>query len=194
MTEEKLDGYLSPLLRKLRFKQVFKYFEKKEGSILDIGCDNAELLKYIPKKYIKSYLGIDFNPKVIEENSKKYEKEDSIQFQLGDANSLQKLDKKFDSIFLIALIEHISEFETLLEKIYDISNDKAKIYITTPVAFADNILHIGSKVKLFAKESLDEHERYFSKKDFTNIKSWNLYKYKKFEFGLNQLIILEKND
>jgi 2-polyprenyl-3-methyl-5-hydroxy-6-metoxy-1,4-benzoquinol methylase len=191
MTKTKLRGLLSPLLRRLRIREVARFVGENK-KILDAGCDDASLINSIKK--IKHYTGIDINKKLIEQNISKYAKYKNIEFKQVDLNKKIRINLKYDVVVLSAVIEHINNFNNLLSNIKEITEKNSRIIITTPAKKSDLILKLGAVFGIFSKESLDEHEHYFSYKDFTNLKDWKLKKYCKFECGLNQLIILEKND
>ncbi len=185
-----LNGILSPLLKYIRIKKILKYIDK-DASILDIGCDEAYILKYINN--YNCYLGIDINSEIIKYNKIKYSKMKKISFYSMDIEqSIGNIDKKFDTVILTAVIEHLKDFYGLLSKLSDITTDKAILIITTPAKVSDKILKIGAKIKIFSSESLDEHEQYFKKTDFKELEKWELKYYSLFELFMNQLIILKK--
>jgi len=184
-----LNGILSPFLKHLRIKKIIKYI-KPNSNILDIGCDEAYILKFI--KGFNYYLGIDINSKIIEYNKTKFRELKNVDFSNMDIETIESIDKKFNIVILAAVIEHIKDFNSLLEKLYDLTTEDGLLIITTPTKKSDRILKIGAKLKIFSKESLDEHEKYFGKEDFLKNKKWEILLFSFFEFFLNQLIILKK--
>ncbi|MDA3855587.1 MAG: class I SAM-dependent methyltransferase [Candidatus Woesearchaeota archaeon] len=189
--DTRLNGIFSGKLKKIRIGKIAKYV-KGDKNILDLGCDDGHFLNFIEKP--KYYLGIDIREDILKKCRKRYKNEKNFKFENVDFNKQKiKSKEKFDYVILSALIEHIDDFENLLNQINLITKKGSKILITTPVQFADHILRIGSKFRLFAKDSYEEHVRYYSKKDFKNINGWNLEVYEKFELGLNQVVVLKKS-
>lgn len=104
--------------------------------------------------------------------------------------------KKYDTVTLLAVIEHIevnevykifSEFKTLLK-------NKGIIFITTPTIFCMPVLEILSRVGLTSRENILEHKHYWSKRDLYKLAEktgFKVKKYRKFQLGLNQLAIFE---
>ncbi len=186
-----LNGLLSPLLKHLRMKKIIKFIREGD-SILDIGCDEAYLIK-IFKDY-SFYYGIDINEKIIKYNQKRFKNNKNIKFHSGDIEKLYPsfFEMKFNTIILSAIVEHLKSVQKLFSLLYEITEDNAKIIITTPTPYADKILKIGAKLKIFSKDSLDEHKMYYDKFFFKKLKKWELSEFKYFEFFLNQLIILSK--
>ena len=188
MSTTKLKGKLSPWLRNIRLKKVAEYIEHNK-TILDLGCDDASLLNFITCKH---YTGIDNNKDLIEENKFKCRDCAWMDFRYVDLKEGIQSDKVYDIIVMSAIIEHLHNINSLLNDIYAITTPDCKIIITTPVRKSDSVLKFGARLGVFSKESLDEHDRYYNKNDFLNLDGWQMKEYKTFEFGLNQLIVLEK--
>jgi len=188
MATTKLKGKLSPWLKDKRMKKVSQFIDNNK-KVIDIGCDDAALLNYVS---VKHYTGIDNNNDIIRENIVKSHDCPWIDFKCIDLNNGLESNKLYDVVVLSAIVEHLKDFSILMKDINNITEQDCKVIITTPIKKSDLILKIGARLGLFSKESLDEHEHYFFKKDFTNIKGWKMTNYKTFEFGLNQLIVLEK--
>jgi len=185
----KLKGILSPLLQHIRLKKISKII-KNDKSILDLGCDNARLIDSL--KSYSHYVGIDNNPEQIEENKTKYTDKKN-RFFAADLEKIN-LHKKFDYIVLAAIIEHIHDEKKLGKILNQASHENTKILITTPLPHSDGILKVGAKMGIFSKESLDEHDKYYTEKELTKFgedHGFNVVNYKKFEFGVNQICVLQ---
>jgi len=181
---------LSKWLHKKRTKLVSSY---TYGDILDLGCGPAPNLKILGNN-IKSYYGIEFNPTTVEKLNKKYPKAKFFQKDL-DEDSLN-LDINFDCILLIAVIEHIFNQKHLFKEILKYLKPKGKIIITTPTVFGNDIIHrLGTSIGLFSVGARDDHIVIYNKKRFKILADefgLKIEKYKKFELGCNQLVILSR--
>ena len=171
------------------FRNVSKFIGKNK-SILDAGCDDARLSNFI--KNIKHYTGVDSNREVIEQNRKRFEKHDNIDFSVADLDGDLKFNERYDVVVLAAVIEHLKDLPGFLSKIKRATHKDSLVLITTPLRKSDRILKVGARLGIFSKESLDEHQDYFSRKDFADLADWKLRVYETFEFGLNQLVALAR--
>lgn len=182
---------LSKYLESQRLKIVSEYIM---GDVLDLGCGNAKLYSIYAKK-INKYVGVDFNKEVIKVNKKQYPKANFYYTNLN-RDSL-RLSKKFDVILMVALVEHIFDQNNLFRQALRHLKRGGKIIITTPTLFGNDIIHAnGSKLGLFSKEASDEHIFIYNKNRFKMLARMFHLKitcYKKFELGLNQLVILKNN-
>lgn len=91
--------------------------EKKELSILDIGCGSAWAAKYFSDLYIK-YTGIDFNEELIEQLKKDFAKDSKCSFYLHDIESKEPLSFQKDNYNLILanfILLELSDLKTFFE-------------------------------------------------------------------------------
>ena len=66
-------GWGSKQSQEIRFKNIIKYFEKDQFSVLDIGCGLGDFYKFLKDKKINcNYVGLDLNQFFIKECKKKY--------------------------------------------------------------------------------------------------------------------------
>lgn len=130
----------SPLLGKIYHNILFcpstSYYLKKElqncDVILDLGCGNNSVLRYIPKK--KYSIGIEVFLKSIKESRSKQIHDEYIQ---NDIRAICIKPKSVDAIIILEVIEHIerSEFIQLIAKLRTIA--RKKIIVSTPNGFVD---------------------------------------------------------
>ena len=183
-----LDGMLSPYLKKKRMRMVLPFIPV--GSrILDIGCDNGALLHYLPA--FEFYFGLDSREASIFRNRQQY-KQSNVAFDCKDFVEFVWDDVPFNLIVMAAVLEHLEDFDATFSRLHSILSDKGLLVITTPTPISRFILQSGAPFRLFASESLHEHKNYFRKKNFQNLPDWELSYYKRFEFGLNQLVVMRK--
>jgi len=175
----------------------FKPFIK--GRVLDFGCGNGSFT-YMVSKYCDSIYGIDCSSIAIDKAKKAYPK---IGFQiLGGNNKLPYDDESFDAIFIIDVLEHILDIETLLEEVSRVLKPGGHLLITTSQL---------TRLKLFiiALISLDKyfyptspHIRYFTRNSLASLlnrKGFEVIRYKKNRtyFGFipqGQMVVTSKID
>jgi N-acetylglucosaminyldiphosphoundecaprenol N-acetyl-beta-D-mannosaminyltransferase len=93
-------------------QRVWPEFDKftdylpSEAKILDIGCGNGRLLKYLKDKDYHSYLGVD-NSKELLELAKEQHSGKKDHFKVGDQTGIPVEDGSHDVVFSIAALHHI---------------------------------------------------------------------------------------
>ena len=180
--------FLDRFLQTWRTVKTIKYINKNDV-VLDIGCYDAILFNKLATK-IKYGVGID--PLI-----KPFKNE---KFELIKGLFPQKLPtniQKFDSIVLLAVLEHIpeNEIEKLIFEIYNHLNEYGKAILTVPDARVDKILKFLIKFKILDGMSVEEHHGFDTQKIVPYFEKHNfkLKKHEVFQFGLNNLYIFIKN-
>ena len=76
------------------------------------------------------------------------------------------VDGKYDTIILLAVIEHIFNLKFLFYQIVSLLAENGQIVPTTPTPFGNDVVHrLGTKVGLFNKEGgQDDHIVIFNRK------------------------------
>ena len=183
---------LDKIIAKFRYMQVDRYVVEN-GNIVDIGCGQEGKFLLRHKRKIKNGYGFDYkihNYKV-----------DNIQFINNEKNEkIELLPNSIDVVFLNAVLEHLQKPKEVLSEATNVLKKGGKIVMTTPTPFSKPILEcMAYKLKMINEAEIREHVHYYSKRDIEDLieelnKKYNLklFKYKKFEFGLNSLIVIEK--
>jgi 2-polyprenyl-3-methyl-5-hydroxy-6-metoxy-1,4-benzoquinol methylase len=192
MTEFKgqITGLASPFLESWRMNIIKKYVTG--GKILDFGCGRGRFVEILP---FENYLGVDIDSRNIDIAKVQYSRKKNIAFLTNE--EFFQVDQKFDFIILSAVVEHFDDPKKRLEELTNRLNVRGRIIITTPTEFGNKILLIGSKIKIFSKEAFEEHNQIFSKTDFIELSellNLNLIEYFTFEFGMNQLAVLSRDN
>lgn len=110
----------------IRFRKIVQLSKVKHGdNVLDIGCADKKILKYLPNV---NYIGIDKrgSPDILCDLEKK----------------LPKISKKFDVIFMIWFLEEVENYKTVLRWCKSLLKADGRIMIMTP---SHNRLIIGSE-------------------------------------------------
>lgn len=173
-------------LQNQRMQQAKKYILSGKR-VLDIGCDEGTLFKFLGDKLGK---GVGIDPTL-------QQKINSGKFELIPGhfpNDLQSKEK-FDVITMLAVIEHFPDkvLKNLDSDCSGFLNKKGLVIITAPSAWVDYILNVLLFLRIIDGMSLEEHHG-FKPNDTINYFSKNfiLIKKKKFQFGLNNLFVFEK--
>ena len=113
----------------------FKYFLKDHGNInsfLDIGCGNGILQKLLKKK--TNYLGVDANVGIYKKN-----KSNKIKYFKNAKKTeeyLTNLNKKYDCVMLMDVLEHTDNFL----KLFEIALNKSTKYVVVGLPNEDYII------------------------------------------------------
>ncbi len=192
MESEIKDGLLSDYLRRARLGRIARNVRGKH--ILDIGCDQGYLIPFLPKDI--EYTGIDIDQAMLEKAIKNYPQYQFQQLALSVKTIDQIAQQNYDSITLAAILEHLDNPIDILKQLRNLLNPHGRIIITTPHAKSHRLLVLMAKCGL-ARNDKHEHEHYIDHNMLLEVirnNMFNLIKYKRFQFGLNQLWVLEKTN
>jgi len=176
---------LSPYLQKKRFEAVRPYLQ---GNILDLGCGGAEIISLLHPG--QNYLGVEGNSDTVRRLKSTHP---SFEFLLRDLEHDElDIDQKFDTVLLIAVIEHLHDPECLLRQIPALLSSSGKLVITTPTPLGDRLHKLGARVGLFSMIAVHDHERiytYHTLRDSLSRGGLDIREYRRFLFGGNQLCV-----
>ena len=162
-----------------------------KGGVLDFGCGTGHLAKYIPKK---DYIGVDIDQNSLYEAEKNFPSHTFFNINKVKFNKINRFGP-FDTIVLLAVIEHIKEPYKLLNQLSNLISRNGQIIITTPHPTSDIIHRIGSKMVLFSRVANMQHEKYYNYNQMKKICSRSnlkIFNYKRFLLGVNQLFIIRQ--
>jgi SAM-dependent methyltransferase len=163
------------------------------GDVLDLGCGSA-LVKTRFSEQIKRYVGVDRDETRVESLAEKFP---DCEFHVRDLDR-DRLDlgPRFDSVLMLALIEHVFNQKHLLGEVVASLKPGGKIIITTPTVFGNDVVHrMGSALGLFAKTAADDHIAIFNRRRLdilANEFGLRIAAYSRFELGCNQLAVLNE--
>lgn len=175
-------------------KQRLKVCDKHiRGAILDVGCGNGHFLKYFKK--VESYYGVDIKESQIKELKERHPRQSFKKVNLDEEKIT--LDKKFDTILLLAVIEHIFNQKFMMKNLLNHLKPNGIIAITTPTYFGNDIVHrIGAFLGIFTNRQ-DGHIVIYNKRRFRVLArelGIKMVYHRKFQFGCNQLAILKRKE
>ena len=152
------------------------------GEYLDIGCGTNEIVK----SYSGKGIGVDVYPW------------NGVDLVVKDTSQLSFEAKKFDTVSIVAALNHIPNREDVLKEVRRILKDDGRLLTTMiPPKFSRG-WHF-----LRRKSDVDQHERGmkegevygFTSKQVQNLLSktgFEIVLKKKFMFGINELVISKK--
>jgi 2-polyprenyl-3-methyl-5-hydroxy-6-metoxy-1,4-benzoquinol methylase len=174
-------GILSGALSQWRIRRVLPYLF---GDVLDFGCGRGNLADFVPSS---RYLGVDLD-------------EESLQIAHA-SHPHHRFDRcigtgcSFDSIALLAVIEHIEQPLELLNEFDSVLREGGSILLTTPHPRSDKIHGFGARIGLFSKEAHEQHVQLYDhealSRDVAKGK-FRIASFQRFMFGVNQLFVLKR--
>lgn len=189
------EALMEPLARYLRYKKgVEKIPKNKELILVDIGCGSKiRFYKFAVKNKvkIKKYIGIDPLLKTINSSVKVI-----TLINKPMTKTIPLPSKSADILTGFAVLEHLDNPNDIINDTFRVLKNGGKAIFTTPSKKSKKILEILCyKLNLISRRELEEHKDYFDKESLLKmIRPSNKYKifHSYFEFGWNNLIILEK--
>lgn len=106
------------------FKDIKKELPAYKGNVLDIGAGQSPY-KFLLDPAATRYYGID----IAEANSFGYDNPDVVSF---DGKNIPFEDDKFDAVICTEVLEHVQEFQYLIDEIYRTSKKDADLIVTIP--------------------------------------------------------------
>ncbi len=183
-------GVLSGKLQRARLNQAAPWVH---GDVLDLGCGPSEILDRVGDR-ITSYTGIDLKETRVARVQRMYPDHRFFQRNLDD--DAIALDRQFDTVLMLALVEHIYNQKHLFQEITGVLKPGGAIVITTPTPFGNDIVHsLGARAGLFSKIAADDHVVIYNRNRFEIVArdfGLTLAHYRTFQLGCNQLAVLKR--
>lgn len=174
-------GIFSPWLRNRRIGIATQFIT---GKVLDYGCGIGTMAKLCDPR---NYIGVDIDEGSLDIARTNYPRH---RFENGLPDGEQ-----FDTIFLLAVIEHFGDPLTILRDLHARLSSRGQIIITTPKDKADCIHRLGAALGLFSSSAKDEHQQLFNyerMKVLAEEAGLIVSHYESFLLRLNQLFVLKK--
>lgn len=187
---------------------IARYLSKKrgqavkpwlKGDVLDIGCgQESSLANLLDRK--QYYVGVDIQEDAIQKLKKK---KPEHEFHCIDVEEDGKLTKtiriQFDTIAMLAVIEHLQHPEKLLCQCSALLKPGGHVLITTPTPRGDKLMRSFKRffgIKHEEQENYSPHVTNFTEQSLQNLLTcqnrFKVVAYRKFEFGFNQLVVASK--
>jgi len=131
-------------INRFRKEAVLKLVGKDAQRVLDVGCSNGEMGKYIKAYNNSTVFGVDISAQAIAEARKKLNAAYVYDAE-GDAPVPKEiLQQPYDAIVISEVLEHLLYPEKLLRRVRELSDRDTDIIITVP-----NVLFWKNRLKLF---------------------------------------------
>lgn len=180
-------GWLSPFVDGMRMKRIAKYI-KIWDHVLDIGCG--------PRGHLYNYLSLCLYTGIDTE----------IDSSIGAPAVLVKLDatkelnffqpQKFDVIVMASFLEHIDNPSGIFHELERILSPRGIIVATTPTPLGGKVHEVMAHLGMLSLDAAHDHTHGFLEEgDFHAMAKGTKLKvssYKKFQFGLNQIVTWKK--
>lgn len=185
-----LTGYL----RKKRMKVIAPYLR---GNVLELGCGAASVLRSKAlMTTIDRYVGCEYDREVVQLLQEEYPAHEFFQINL-DSEHWGNVGV-FDAIVGAAVVEHIWNQKNFYSNVVRLLKPEGHLVLTTPsVVGNDIVLATLSKLRLVRPDVIDDHIIIYNKARFMHVAhefGLRLVRYKKFQLGLNQLVVFKKDE
>jgi len=156
---------LDEILARLRHGVAYRKLEQFQpiNSCLDIGSGNYPIFLIKLQAEGKHGLEKSVSPEVREIAGQN--QISMTEYDLESRTSLPFEGGSFEAVTMIAVIEHIQpeNVSFILSEIYRILKEDGVLFVTTPAAWTDIILRTMAKLRIIAKEEIDDHKDTFTR-------------------------------
>ncbi len=185
-------GLLTERVKRQRMRKVAPYIR---GDLLDIGCGTGLVLDYV-QDVVSRYVGIERHARRVQHNQETFPEHTFFRRDL-DKDELA-LDGAFDTILMVAVIEHIYNQRHLFEQVLAHLKPKGRLVVTTPTPFGNDVVHrMGAAAGLFSKDAAADHIVIYNHRRFLVVAQdfgLRLEHYARFQVGCNQIAVLRRAD
>lgn len=152
--------------------------------VLDVGTNEGNFRSFLSPN--TEYIGIDVKASV-----------PSPDFTFFKRSGLEDLSDLglFDSVCLLAVIEHVPEYERLVKNLSKSLRSKGRLVLTTPTPLGDRVHHFFSNLDLVSKDASEDHCHIFTMPELRQLlldSGFAIRHESPFFLGLNQVIVGEK--
>ncbi len=181
MSKGQITGLISPMLEKIRLRNIAKYVNGQK--VLDIGCGRCALMSYLKNA---EYQGIERDRAIDNPNNAK------IHYLDIEKDILSSIGK-YDSIVLCEIIEHFENPRKVISKLKMHLNKEGTIIISTSIPIRYKIHKYTSIIGLTSREASEDHKSLLGKKELFKLAEdcgLKIMNYAKTELWSKQIIVL----
>ena len=130
-----------------RAEKLLQYVNVKEkGNLLEVGCGNGAVSKYVAKTYRLNVTGIDVDPEQIRHAQENINNTPNVRFLEADSIDLPFQDNDFDIVLSFGVMHHISNWTDALQEINRVLKPKG-YFVYWDIVYSKWLAKIG---KLFS--------------------------------------------
>ncbi len=184
-----VSGLLSPFLLERRLAAARPHVA--EGRVLDYGCGNGELARYVEPS---RYLGLDADPASVEAARARHPRHRFVAVSGGEQAAGAG---RFDVVVGLAVIEHLADPEAWLRQLRSCLAPGGRIVLTTPHPALRRAHEFGAWLGLFSRDAAEEHNVLIGRRLMRRLASaagFEIAELRRFLLGCNQLFILRAVD
>jgi SAM-dependent methyltransferase len=175
----------TPFLQRRRFAVVAPYLR---GDVLDLSCGNGAIARLLqPGQY---YLGTERRPQTVERLRGLHP---GREFAVRDLERDDlALDRQFDTVLLIAVLEHLDAPERVLRQLPACLKAGGRVLITTPTPLGHRLHRLGARLGVFHLGAAHEHKQIFTRPTLAaaaESAGLRALAYRAFLLGGNQLLV-----
>lgn len=168
----------------LRFRTAARYLPQN-ARILDVGCGDSRVIRHLPAGC--SYVGIDNNSVLIEENKITYP--DQFFRDIDASASVFPFNKEaFDAVVMASLLEYLPNPRILLSEVSRVLKLSGVAVIITPTKMGSFLGGFFSSQKSCACWTRVDVDGFIKGSGLKIVQSGY------FQFGMNQILILKKDN
>jgi len=176
-----------PWFRMIRVKKIIQWIPHN-AIVCDIGCGfDAQFLKLISSSIKRGY-GFDRKVATVQQDNLIIENHDLDE-------PLPLSDDSVDCITLIAVLEHLSNPDTVFSEMKRVCRPKGRIIITTPTPRSRPLLEFLSfKLGLVSPDEISDHKHYWSLEEIRDLfrrHNFCVLEMRTFSCGLNSFAVGE---
>lgn len=159
------------------------------GRVLDLGCGRAEATSMLAPG--QRYVGIEVDRAHVSHLREQFPERE---FHTRDLNRdhLALGERHFDTIVLLAVIEHLERPLWLLSEVRAYMDVDSFLLITTPSRRGDHMLRVGVRLGLFHPHGIGAHRGIYERSEMESLLTeagLRLVRTQLFSFGANQLFV-----
>jgi len=180
---------LTDYLMRRRNELVSRYIR---GDVLDIGCGLGTIIPFLDAA--QRYVGIEISQKFVAYLSQRFPQRRFYNRNV-DEEPLELDDDGFDTVLLVAVIEHLAHPEKVLAEIQKYLLPGGSLVITTPTLWGQRIHRLGARLGLFHPHAAAEHVRaydYVAVRDLVHRVGLEIVEHRRFELRFNQLFVCKE--
>jgi ubiquinone/menaquinone biosynthesis C-methylase UbiE len=185
----KQEVLLEPLLRWFRFRQVMPHIPSG-SNLLDVGCGHSATFLRTVAPQLESGIGVDFKVKEMQ-----LENIQTIQLKLAEVLPFE--DASFDTVTMLAVLEHIQHEKPILREIHRVLKPGGKLVLTVPSVWAQPVLEFLSyRLRIIDEREIRDHKRYYNRAKLKQVliheTQFSGFRHRYFQLGMNNFCTVLK--